>query len=231
MRILIIEDEFSLADVLAAAFQKENYLADTAYDGESGCLQALTGIYDAIVLDVMLPKMNGYEVLKKLRKENMDTPVLMLTAKSELDDKIKGLDSGADDYLTKPFETRELMARIRAITRRKGIVENDSLTFGDLELNLKQCTISNTANSQSVQLGKKEFQLMELFLRNQNQIITREQIAEKIWGFESDAEYNNVEVYISFTRRKLNFIGATARIKAVRGVGYLLELPSGGGKK
>lgn len=226
MRILIVEDEYSLADVLAAALQKENYMVDKAYDGEDGLLQAMTGIYDAILLDIMLPKQNGYEVLRKLRQDKIQTPVLLLTAKSELDDKIKGLDFGADDYLTKPFEIRELLARIRAITRRQGnYIETSVLHFGDLELNIKQCSITNAATLKSVQLGAKEFQLLELFLKNKNQIITREQIAEKIWGYDSNAEYNNVEVYISFTRRKMNFIGVSARIKAVRGIGYLLEMP------
>lgn len=223
MRILIIEDEKGLADVLVSAFKKENYMADAVYDGKSGYLQAMTGIYDAIVLDIMLPLLNGYEVVKKLRVENLTTPILVLSAKSELDDKIKGLDFGADDYLTKPFEMQELFARIRAITRRQGAPKSSVLTFGDMELDLKQCCITNRTTSQSIQLGGKEFQLLELFMRNQNQIITREQIAEKIWGYESNTEYNNVEVYVSFTRRKMNFIGTSARIKAVRGVGYLLE--------
>lgn len=230
MRILIVEDEKSLADVLTLAFKKENYIADTVYDGKSGYLQAMTGIYDAIILDIMLPKMNGYEVLEKLRREEkLITPILMLSAKSELEDKIKGLDYGADDYLTKPFEIKELFARIRAITRRQGVPESFVLTFGDLELDLKQCCITNSMTQQSIQLGGKEFQLLELFMRNQNQIITREQIAEKIWGYESNTEYNNVEVYVSFTRRKMNFIGTSARIKAVRGVGYLLEMNQTGG--
>ena len=224
MRILIVEDEKGLADVLTLAFKKENYIADAVYDGKSGYLQAMTDIYDAIVLDIMLPEMNGYEVLEKLRREKLTTPVLMLSAKSELDDKIKGLDFGADDYLTKPFEMKELFARIRAITRRQGVPESFVLTFGDLELDLKQCCITNSVTQQSIKLGGKEFQLLELFMRNQNQIIIREQIAEKIWGYESNTEYNNVEVYVSFTRRKMNFIGTSARIKAVRGVGYLLEM-------
>ena len=223
MRILIIEDEFSLSDVLAAALKKENFVTDCSYDGEDGYLQAMTGIYDAIILDIMLPKMNGYEVLQKLRMEKLQTPILMLTAKSELDDKIQGFDLGADDYLTKPFEIRELIARIWAITRRQGIVETSALRYGDLELNLNQCSITQVHSRQSVQLGSKEFQLLELFLRNQNQIITRDQIVEKIWGYEKNAEYNNVEVYISFTRRKLNFIGSGVRIKAIRGIGYTLE--------
>lgn len=229
MRILIIEDEKSLAEVLAAAFKKENYIADTCYDGETGYLSAITGIYDAIILDVMLPKMNGYEVLHKLRSEKITSPILMLTAKSELDDKIRGLDTGADDYLTKPFEMKELFARIRAITRRQGEVKSSVLTFEDFELHLNQCSITNKETLRSVQLGGKEFQLMELFMRNQNQIITREQIAEKIWGYDNNAEYNNVEVYISFTRRKMNFIGTKCRIKAIRGIGYQLVGKQEGG--
>lgn len=230
MRILIIEDEPGLSEALQCAFTMEHYIADTALDGEPGYLHGATGIYDAIILDIMLPKMNGYEILKKLRSEGISTPLLMLSAKSEVEDKITGLDYGADDYLTKPFEMQELMARIRAIARRPGKIESSLLSYHDMVLNLKRCCISNSQTHQSVQLGRKEFQLLELFMRNQEQIITREQIAEKIWGYDATAEYNNVEVYVSFTRRKMNFIGTKARIKAIRGIGYLLEYCEDGEK-
>ena len=223
MRVLIIEDEYSLADVLRAILKKENYTADISTDGQDGLYQALTGIYDAIILDVMLPEMNGFEVLETIRKEGIKTPVLMLTAKSELDDKVKGLDYGADDYMTKPFQTKELLARLRAVTRRKGEIENSILSFGDLHLDTSLGEISCTSTGKKMKLGAKEFQLLEFMLKNKNQIVTKEQIVEKLWGLESDSEYNNAEVYVSFTRKKIKFIGSKVIIKAVRGLGYTLE--------
>ena len=224
MRVLIVEDEYALADVLKATLEHENYTVDIASDGEDGLEQGLTGIYDIILLDVMLPKMNGFSVLEKLRKEKITSHVVMLTAKSELDDKVRGLDCGADDYMTKPFQTRELLARLRAVSRRKGELSDDRvLRFADIELDTKSMELTNAKTGASIKLGAKEFQLLEYLLRNSSQILTREQIAEKIWGFDSDAEYNNVEVYISFLRKKINFIGAACRIKAVRGVGYIME--------
>ena len=224
MRVLIVEDEYALADVLKATLEHEHYTVDIASDGEDGLEQGLTGIYDIILLDVMLPKINGFSVLEKLRKEKITSHVVMLTAKSELDDKVKGLDCGADDYMTKPFQTRELLARLRAVSRRKGELSDDRvLRFSDIELDTKSMELTNAKTGASIKLGAKEFQLLEYLLRNSSQILTREQIAEKIWGFDSDAEYNNVEVYISFLRKKINFIGAACRIKAVRGVGYIME--------
>lgn len=223
MRLLLVEDEHALAEALAASLKKENYTVDISFDGADGLDQALTGIYDVIVLDIMLPKMNGIEVLKNLRAEKIQTPVLMLTAKSELEDKIEGLDSGADDYLTKPFQLKELLARLRAVSRRKGEMEESLLSFGDLFLDTKQCEISCKNTTKTMKLGLKEFQLLEYMLRNKNQIITKEQIVEKVWGFDSEAEYNSAEVYVSFTRKKINFIGSKVKIKAVRGVGYTLE--------
>ena len=223
LRILLIEDEFSLADALRASLKKENYIVDLVRDGEEGLMQALTGIYDVIILDIMLPKINGFEVLKKVRKNNIKTPILILTAKSELDDKITGLDGGADDYLTKPFQTRELLARIRAILRRKSNIEEYELNFKDIVLDIKKYELKNSFTGEKIKLAAKEFQLIEYLLNNRNQVITREQIVEKIWGFDSDAEYNNVEVYISFIRKKIIFIGSEVKIKAIRGVGYTLE--------
>ncbi len=224
MRVLIVEDEFALADVLKATLEHENYIADISSDGEDGLEQGLTGIYDIIILDVMLPKMNGFDVLSELRREGISSHIVMLTAKSELDDKVKGLDCGADDYITKPFQTRELLARLRAVSRRVGEIKEDRvLSIGDMELDIKSCELSNKRTGAGIKLGAKEFQLLEYLIRNSSQILTREQIAEKIWGFDSEAEYNNVEVYISFIRKKINFIGSSCRIKAVRGVGYIVE--------
>lgn len=223
MRILIVEDEYSLADALREILKKEKYTVDIATDGQEGLYQALTGIYDAIVLDVMLPEMNGFQVLDNLRKEGIETPVLMLTAKGEVDDKVRGLDYGADDYMTKPFQTKELLARLRAVTRRKGEIESNIMSFGDLELNTSIGEISCKTTGKSMKLGVKEFQLLEFLLKNKNQIITKEQIVEKLWGLDSDSEYNNAEVYVSFTRKKIKFIGSNVAIKAVRGLGYTLE--------
>jgi len=222
MRILIIEDEMGLVDALTAILTKEKYSVDAVYDGLSGYEYALSNIYDAIILDVMLPKLNGFEVLKKLRREKVQTPVLMLTAKSELEDKVLGLNTGADDYLTKPFETAELLARIRALTRRRGEISEDNLKYGDLTL--RRRTYELYCDDNSVKLGMKEFQILELLMINSNQIVTKEQITEKIWGYDDDAEYNNVEVYISFVRKKINFVGAKVRIKTTRGIGYSLEV-------
>lgn len=223
MRVLVVEDEYSLADALREILKKEKYTVDISTDGADGLDQALTGIYDAIILDVMLPEMNGFQVLNSLRKARVETPVLMLTAKSEIDDKVKGLDYGADDYMTKPFQTKELLARLRAITRRKGEIESNVIEFGDLQLNTNVGEISCSKTGKSMKLGVKEFQLLEFMLKNKNQIITKEQIVEKLWGLDSDSEYNNAEVYVSFTRKKIKFIGSKVIIKAVRGLGYVME--------
>lgn len=221
MRILLVEDESGLVDALKAIFTKENYCVDALMDGISGLDYALTGIYDVIILDIMLPKKNGLDVLKDLRKAQIETPVLMLTAKSELEDKINGLDCGADDYLTKPFQTGELLARVRAMTRRRGEITSQDLTFGDLTL--KKRTREIFSGSASVKLGLKEFALLETLMLNPKQIISKEQLIEKVWGFDSEAEYNNVEVYISFVRKKINFVGSAVQIKVNRGIGYFLE--------
>ena len=227
MRLLIVEDEAGLADTLQEILRDERYEADVASDGEEGYYMGKSGIYDMIILDGMLPKMDGYDILKKWRAEQISVPVLMLTARSELGDKLKGLNLGADDYLTKPFEMEELLARIRVVLRRQGELNMDLLEYGDLQLELTSGMLKNQVNEETVQLGKKEFQLLELFMRSKKQIVTREQIVEKLWGYDCEAEYNNVEVYISFTRRKLKFIHAKTVIRAVRGVGYRLEGENG----
>lgn len=227
MRLLVIEDETALSEVIKAAFEDEKFEVDLAEDGQTGYLLGISGIYDAVVLDGMLPELDGYDVLRKWRQEQIHTPVLMLTARSELEDKLKGLGLGADDYLTKPFDMEELVARIRVITRRQGAVQLDHIEYEDLQLCLDSGMIRNTQNKQEVRLGKKEFQLLEFFMRHPGQTLSREQIAEKLWGYDCEAEYNNVEVYISFTRRKLRYIESGVMIKAVRGIGYRLEYGNG----
>ncbi len=225
MRILIVEDEVRLAEALVQIFMKEKYSADACYDGVSGLDNALTGIYDVIVLDIMLPKMNGLEVLRTLRANKIKTPVILLTAKDEVSDKVTGLDIGADDYLTKPFYTEELLARIRSLGRRNSDVICDNiLSFDDISLNIS--TYELMCGERSVKLGLKEFNIMELLIKNGARILSKETLIEKIWGYESDAEYNNVEVYISFLRKKLSHIKSKVIIKTVRGVGYCLEVIS-----
>lgn len=223
MRIMIAEDEEKLADALVQIFAKNKMTADAFGNGIDALDNALTGIYDVIVLDIMMPGMNGIEVLRKIRAEGMDTPVLMFTAKDEISDKVKGLDSGADDYLTKPFATEELLARVRALGRRSSaaIVNSDVITCGDLSLDTAAYELSCGKNS--LKLGLKEFSIMELLMKNSGRVLSKETIITKIWGYDSDAEYNNVEVYISFLRKKLDFIKSNAAIKTVRGVGYTLE--------
>ena len=223
MRIMIAEDEEKLADALVQIFAKNKITADAFGNGIDALDNALTGIYDVIVLDIMMPGMTGIEVLRKIRAEGMDTPVLMFTAKDEISDKVKGLDSGADDYLTKPFATEELLARVRALGRRSSaaIVNSDIITCGDLSLDTAAYELSCGKNS--LKLGLKEFSIMELLMKNSGRVLSKETLITKIWGYDSDAEYNNVEVYISFLRKKLDFIKSKAAIKTVRGVGYTLE--------
>lgn len=221
MKLLIIEDEVQLADAIAEMAKREGYLTDAAYDGQAGLDNALTGVYDAIVLDVMLPELDGFEVLRALREAKVMTPVLMLTAKSEVRDKIAGLDHGADDYMTKPFHTGELLARLRALTRRQGEIVDDEMSCGDVTLSPRTYEISCAGNA--VRLGNKEFQIMEMLMRNKSQILPKERFIEKIWGFDSEAEYNNIEVYISFLRKKLSSVKSHTHIRSVRGAGYILE--------
>lgn len=223
MRLLLIEDETRMAQALCQLLRLEKYEVDHFADGLSGLEAVESGAYDLIILDVMLPGMNGFDIAKAARSKGIRTPILMLTAKSELDDKVTGLDSGADDYLTKPFLTRELLARLRALTRRAWDSPDGSLSFGDIRLDTGTLTLTCLTNRQSVRLSEKEYRILEYLIANQGQILTREQLAVKIWGFESEAEYNNVEVYMSFTRKKLSYIEAKTQIKAVRGIGYELR--------
>lgn len=225
MRILVIEDNVRLADTIADALRAENYMVDIANDGLQGYEDAASGIYDIVILDLMLPKMNGYEVLSTLRSDGNHIPVLILSARAELDDKIQGFRVGADDYVTKPFEIEELIMRIQAITRRRvpQAIDMQLLRAGDLAFDSNTCEISNTNTGKSMKISGKEMQLLEFLLINRNQVLEKEQIATKIWGYDSNAEYNNVEVYISFLRRKFQHLQVNTRIRAVRGVGYILE--------
>lgn len=222
MKILIIEDEYSLADAIAETLQKENYITKIITNGEDGEDEALTDLYDLILLDVMLPKKDGFEILKKLKAEKISTPVIMITAKSEMMDKLNGLENGADDYITKPFHMRELMARIKIVLRRNTNIENDSLLeYGDLSLNLSTGTMSSNGNE--IAINGKELELLETLMLNRNQIVTKEMLISKIWGFDSSAEYNYVEVYACFLRKKLKLLKSKVKIKAIRGTGYKLE--------
>ena len=221
MRILIVEDEISLADAITAILKKEQYFADAVYDGRDGLDYALSGIYDLILLDIMLPRMNGLDVLREIRNNNISTPVMLLTARTEVDDKIKGLDCGADDYLTKPFNKGELLTRVRALTRRKGEIPSNELVFGDITLN--QSTYELSCGSLNVKLGAKEFRIMQMLMFVPKSIISKDEFIEKIWGYDSEAEYNSIEVYISFLRKKLGAIKSTVQIKASRGIGYYIE--------
>ena len=223
MRLLLVEDEKRMAQALCEILRLEKYAVDWCDDGFSGMDAVESGLYDLIVLDVMLPGRSGFDIVRQARCSGIKTPILMLTAKGELDDKVTGLDSGADDYLTKPFQTRELLARLRALGRRNINSTDGTLTYGDISLDTNTFTLSCTTNGQTVRLSEKEYRILEYLIANQGQILTREQLAVKIWGYESDAEYNNVEVYMSFVRKKLNFVEAKTEIKAVRGIGYELR--------
>ena len=222
MKILIIEDEYSLADAIVETLQKENYTTKIVTNGEDGEDEALTGIYDLILLDVMLPKKDGFEILKNLKAEKINTPIIMITAKSELVDKLKGLENGVDDYITKPFHMRELMARIKIVLRRNSNIEDDNiLEYSDLKLDLSTGEMSS--NGSEISINGKELELLEILLLNKNQIISKEALINKIWGYDSNAEYNYVEVYASFLRKKLKLLKSKVKIKAVRGMGYKLE--------
>ena len=223
MRILLAEDEKRMAAALVALLKQEKYDVDHVKDGASALTALESGVYDIAVLDVMMPEMNGFEAARRARSGGVKTPILMLTAKSQLEDKVNGLDSGADDYLTKPFQTKELLARLRALGRRSASFQDGNLHFGDLTLDTSKATLNCEQTGQNVRLSEKELRILEYMFSNQGQIMTREQLAVKIWGFDNEAEYNNVEVYMSFTRKNLAFVGSNVEIKAVRGLGYELR--------
>lgn len=222
MNILLVEDEVSLSEALTHILKKEKYSVDAVYDGESGYNSGLSNRYDIILLDIMLPKMNGFEVLRKLREEKIATPILMLTARGQITDKVKGLDLGADDYLAKPFSTAELLARIRALLRRKTDVINENImSYGDLELSLSSYEL--ICKDKKIKVSLKESDILQYFLSRPNFVVSKDELIVKIWGYDSEAEYNNIEVYISFIRNKLRFLNSKVIISTVRGAGYKLE--------
>lgn len=222
MRILIVEDETHLAEALTQIVKKHHYAVDAVHDGRTGLDYALSGIYDLLLLDIMMPEMDGVTVLKTLRHKGISTPVIFLTAKGEIPDMVTGLDHGADDYIAKPFSSELLLARIRAVLRRKGeVIPDDVLRLGDMELNT--ATLKLTVKGKEIKLNVKEFQLLKLLMVRKHAVTSKEQIIEKLWGFDSEAEHNNVEVYISFLRKKLTFLHSEIRINTIRSVGYVLE--------
>lgn len=221
MRLLLAEDEKMLSDALVALLTHSHYSVDAVYNGEDALDYLMDGNYDGAILDIMMPKMDGVTVLKKIRAAGKTLPVIMLTAKSEIDDRVEGLDAGADDYLTKPFASRELLARIRSMTRRQPELKDNTLCMEDITLNRTEYTL--TGPDQAITLSNKEYQIMEMFLMNPKVSLSADQLFEKIWGFDSDAEINVVWVYISNLRKKLSSVGSRVSIKSTRGVGYSLE--------
>ena len=221
MKILVVEDELRLAEALQQIMQEQKYQVDVANDGNDGLDYALYGDYDVIVLDVMLPGKDGFEIVRALRAAKVKTPVIMLTARDDVRDKIRGLDKGADDYMTKPFVPEELLARIRALSRRQGEVLLEEITMEDLTLSLS--TNDLLCGAKSIHLAFKEFEIMKILLSNQKAIVSKDMLISKVWGDDSDAEDNNVEAYISFLRKKLSFLGSRVQIATIRKVGYRLE--------
>lgn len=222
MRILIVEDEKNLANALGQILTEQKYMVDIVNDGNDGYDYASSDIYDCIILDIMLPYKSGYQVCADLRRNNISTPILMLTAKDSVSDKVKGLDIGADDYMTKPFSTEELLSRIRALTRRKGEVILEELKFNDIVFFLSSCELKSTKNNKAVRLSFKEAEMLKLFLSSPQVIISKETIITKVWGYDSDAQDNNVETYISFLRKKLSFIESNTSIVSLKKLGYKL---------
>ena len=221
MRILLAEDEKEMSNAIVAVLKHEHYSVDAVYDGQDALDYLETELYDGAIMDIMMPKMDGFSVLKEIRKQGIDVPVILLTAKSEIDDKVEGLDAGADDYLTKPFAMKELLARLRSITRRQGEVTDNIMEFSNLKLDRSTFMISTETDS--LRLANKEFQMLEMLLSNPGQIISTDQFMDKIWGYDTETELNVVWVYVSYLRKKLSKIGAKVNIKAARGVGYLVE--------
>jgi len=223
MRVLVVEDEMHLNEAITHLLKQNNYTVDSVYDGIDGYDYILSDIYDIVVLDVMLPSMNGFEILRKVRAEGNKTTILMLTAKSQIDDKVQGLDYGADDYLTKPFAKEELLARLRALSRRKEkILEDEKQKIGDLHFNKNKLEISN--DTKKVSLTHLEFELFDLLMTRKGMITPKEMIITKLWGYDTDAQDNNVEVYISFLRKKIKYISQNVIIKTTRNVGYSIEV-------
>ena len=224
MHILIIEDEYTLAELIKEKLTKEGYIVDIETDGEEGYYNALSGLYDLIILDVMLPSMNGFEILKKLREEEIESKVIMLTAKSMLEDKLNGLENGANDYLTKPFHIEELLARVNIQLNKTSTSKKKKISYEDIELDTTKSVLKNTNNNEEVELVCKELKLLEYFINNKEQILSKDQIYNKVWGVENEIESNNLEAYLSFIRRKLKAINSKVNIKSIRGLGYKMEV-------
>ena len=224
MKILIIEDEYNLADAISCVLETKNYIVKIETDGLAGLEEALTNTYDLIILDVMLPRKNGFEILKELKQEKVDSKILMLTARSSIEDKMIGFNCGVDDYLTKPFHMEELVARVDIQLRKSKTIEKDILQIGEIALDTKSMELINKKNNMSVKVIGKEFQLLELLMNNANQIMEKEQLFVKIWGYDTDCDINNLEAYISFIRKKLKLIESKSSLKAIRNLGYVLEI-------
>ena len=229
MRILLVEDEESLAELVAQRLKKERYTVDVRNDGESGLFDALTGIYDLILLDIMLPKKDGIEILREIRAEGITSKVIMLTAKGELEDKLKGFSEGANDYVPKPFHIDELVARINAQLRVETVVK-DELQFGNIVLDYSTPAVVNKDTEESIKINNKEFQLLEYFMMNPNQVLSKEMIFDRVWGMDSDTLSNNLEAYLSFVRKKLKIVDADMTIKSLRNMGYKMEMVNEGTK-
>jgi len=224
MKILIIEDEYNLADAISSMLKSKKYSVSIVTDGELGLEEALTDIYDLIILDVMLPHKNGFEILKELKEENINSKIIMLTAKSTIDDKMTGFDNGADDYLTKPFHMEELLARVNVQLRKNNKRISDSLEFGDIVLNINSMELCNKYKNNKIKVIGKEFQILELLINNSNQVMEKEQLFTKIWGYDTESDINTLEAYISFIRKKLKLIKSNINLKAIRNTGYILEV-------
>ena len=231
MKILIIEDEYNLADAVASMLKSNKYSVEIRTDGQEGLEEALTDIYDLIILDVMLPHMNGFEILKELRDEKISSKILMLTAKNTIDDKMIGFNNGADDYLTKPFHMEELMARVNVQLRKKNNISNDIIELGDIILNIKSMELCNKNEDHKVKIIGKEFSLLELLMNNANQVMEKEQIFVKIWGYDTECDINTLEAYISFIRKKLKLVKSKINLRAIRNIGYVLEVENEKTKK
>jgi DNA-binding response OmpR family regulator len=231
MKILIIEDEFNLADAIASMLKTNKYNVEIKTDGEEGLEEALTDVYDLIILDVMLPHKNGFEILKELKEEKINAKILMLTAKNTIDDKMVGFNNGADDYLTKPFHMEELMARVNVQLRKNSNLSSDILEIGDIYLNINSMELCNKNEDHKVKIIGKEFQLLELLLNNANRVMEKEQLFVKIWGYDTECDINTLEAYISFIRKKLKLVKSSINLKAIRNMGYVLEVENEETKK
>lgn len=224
LKILIIEDEYNLADAISSLLKSKKYDVEIRTDGELGLEEALTNIYDLIILDVMLPHKNGFDILRELKDENITSKVLMLTAKSTIEDKMNGFNNGADDYLTKPFHMDELLARVNVQLRKANNIFNDTIELGDIVLNIRSMELYNKNEKYTVKIIGKEFQLLEFLMNNPNRVIEKEQLFIKIWGYDSECDINTLEAYISFIRKKLKLIKSKINLKAIRNMGYILEV-------